>query len=370
MFCDKCGENLEEGDIFCNNCGNTLINEVARESKVEIINSTYNKKYLLNTKMVVLLIFTTVSVGYLIYGFYTKAQEQIQKTQIELTSLKQSTNEAISAQKKLIEQQDSNISKQGDALKKSQADEALLRKALEDSQKSTVSNNTSSNSNQSLIASIAPSVVKIYCVANSYSNDIQQGSGILYYSSNDSLGVGNYYVRTNLHVVSTSDNSQSKCVILAYPDYQSSSNYKMFKSNSYKFYNSSFDIAFLTPQLMSKSENASAGTVNDLSIHARNEGSSPICDTTNIGDHLSVLGYPGVGGDTLTVTDGIISGFEFNYGVRYVKTSAKIDHGNSGGIAIEDSGCIIGIPTFVEQGSLESIGRILDLNYLFNVSLR
>ncbi|KKS24033.1 MAG: hypothetical protein UU82_C0013G0001, partial [Candidatus Nomurabacteria bacterium GW2011_GWC2_41_8] len=72
-------------------------------------------------------------------------------------------------------------------------------------------------------------------------------------------------------------------------------------------------------------------------------------------------------GNSLTVTDGIVSGVETdNNGVHYYKTSAKIDHGNSGGIAIEDSGCVIGIPTFVQQGELESIGRILDLKYIFD----
>ena len=63
-------------------------------------------------------------------------------------------------------------------------------------------------------------------------------------------------------------------------------------------------------------------------------------------------------------------GFEFDSGSRYIKTSAKIEHGSSGGVAIKDSGCVVGIPTFVEQGSVESIGRILDLHYLFNVILK
>ena len=48
----------------------------------------------------------------------------------------------------------------------------------------------------------------------------------------------------------------------------------------------------------------------------------------------------------------------------------KIEHGNSGGIAIKDSGCVLGIPTFVQSGTVESIGRILDLDYLFSITLR
>ena len=78
------------------------------------------------------------------------------------------------------------------------------------------------------------------------------------------------------------------------------------------------------------------------------------------GEAVVVLGYPGIGSDTdITATEGIISGYEDTY---YV-TSANIDHGNSGGAAIllKDN-CFLGIPTYVESGELESLGRILDWN--------
>ena len=75
------------------------------------------------------------------------------------------------------------------------------------------------------------------------------------------------------------------------------------------------------------------------------------------GDNLIVLGYPAIGTQKgITITEGIISGIEKDY---YI-TSAKIDHGNSGGAAIlvKDS-CYIGIPTWASTGSVESLGRIL-----------
>ena len=60
---------------------------------------------------------------------------------------------------------------------------------------------------------------------------------------------------------------------------------------------------------------------------------------------------------------GIISSWEDVGKVGYYITSAKIEHGNSGGIAvIENYYCMVGIPSAVVVGSSESLGRILILN--------
>lgn len=77
-----------------------------------------------------------------------------------------------------------------------------------------------------------------------------------------------------------------------------------------------------------------------------------------IGDQVVVLGYPAIGSSaTITATDGIISGFDGDYFV----TSAKVEHGNSGGAAIlVKNDCYLGIPSFVDVGSVESLARILD----------
>lgn len=84
---------------------------------------------------------------------------------------------------------------------------------------------------------------------------------------------------------------------------------------------------------------------------------SNICKAEDMdyGDEIWIVGYPAVGGFTLNVTDGIISGVAGGY----IKTSAKIEQGNSGGAAFHESGCWIGIPTFAKVGDIESIGYIL-----------
>jgi|SRR3989344_336292 len=78
-----------------------------------------------------------------------------------------------------------------------------------------------------------------------------------------------------------------------------------------------------------------------------------------IGDKVTLFGYPFFGGNSLTVTDGIISGFgELTDGLIY-KTSAKIDSGASGGPAIlNKEKCILGILTWGIKGDFEGIGYI------------
>ncbi len=85
-------------------------------------------------------------------------------------------------------------------------------------------------------------------------------------------------------------------------------------------------------------------------------------DKPDIGDRIITLGYPKVGSDdSITVTEGIISGLERNY---YV-TSAKIERGNSGGAAVlVESGCFLGLPTIVVVGRIESLARILPVGSL------
>lgn len=72
-----------------------------------------------------------------------------------------------------------------------------------------------------------------------------------------------------------------------------------------------------------------------------------------LGDPLTILGYPSIGGSTITLTRGEVAGFtaEEGYGNRaFIKTSATISGGNSGGLAANANGQIIGIPTQLGYG--------------------
>ncbi len=71
-------------------------------------------------------------------------------------------------------------------------------------------------------------------------------------------------------------------------------------------------------------------------------------DTVELGDSMRILGYPVIGGETITLTTGTVSGFTAQAGIgarALIKTDATISAGNSGGMAIDPDGRVIGIPT-------------------------
>jgi len=84
------------------------------------------------------------------------------------------------------------------------------------------------------------------------------------------------------------------------------------------------------------------------------------CDISipsKLGDTVKIYGYPVTsGGYNLTVTDGVISSFKDNGDIL---TSAKVDSGNSGGLAIDQNGCWLGIPSAVESGNYQNLGVII-----------
>ena len=84
-------------------------------------------------------------------------------------------------------------------------------------------------------------------------------------------------------------------------------------------------------------------------------------DSIEIGDQLRILGYPGIGGETITFTEGAVSGFtqERNVAGRaWIKTDATIAGGNSGGMGVDDAGLLIGVPTRASAGTVQ--GDIVD----------
>lgn len=78
--------------------------------------------------------------------------------------------------------------------------------------------------------------------------------------------------------------------------------------------------------------------------------SLPLADSDTVEplDEVFVIGYPGIAGDTVTATEGKISGFLDEDGDNqfdWFKTDVLVNQGNSGGSAVNDQGELIGIPT-------------------------
>lgn len=89
------------------------------------------------------------------------------------------------------------------------------------------------------------------------------------------------------------------------------------------------------------------------------------CDVgqpSRLGDSVRIYGYPVTsGGFNLTITDGIISSFTNDGDIL---TSAQIDSGNSGGLAIDQNGCWLGMPSAVVSGDYQNLGVIIPGNII------
>ena len=96
------------------------------------------------------------------------------------------------------------------------------------------------------------------------------------------------------------------------------------------------------------------GNAVNISLPAVPVGDS---DNVEIGDHVRILGFPGIGGETITFTEGSVSGFTAERDIdrrAWIKTDATISGGNSGGLALNDRGEIIGVPTIAGSGTEEA----------------
>ena len=90
-----------------------------------------------------------------------------------------------------------------------------------------------------------------------------------------------------------------------------------------------------------------------------------------LGDEVEIWGFPTARGDgtsyslKINLTKGTVSGFESDYGVKrgWIVSDADITYGNSGGAALDNSGRLVGIPTF---GTTEGASWI---NYLRSVDV-
>ena len=77
-----------------------------------------------------------------------------------------------------------------------------------------------------------------------------------------------------------------------------------------------------------------------------------------LGTKITIYGYPAKFGTNITYTSGDFSGTDGNY----LKTTAILEYGNSGGGAYLKDGTFIGIPSAVVKGELNALGYILSIN--------
>ncbi len=210
-------------------------------------------------------------------------------------------------------------------------------------------NNNANTSPPNMLPSViqrwSSSVALIACTFTDNSFDF--GSGFLTHFSD-----GSTVVITNKHVITdeTTGYSATRCAVKIPGD---ENNIYTVNGSDTKISSRGYDWGVLP---------ISNGDTYFTSVAEKN---LPICRTqAQTGDNVIVLGYPDYAGNFTwpTATQGIVSG----YADPYYTTSAKIEAGNSGGVALNsDKDCYMGIPSAVQIGKYDNLGRILSAKYIF-----
>ena len=150
------------------------------------------------------------------------------------------------------------------------------------------------------------------------------------------------HVLTNYHVVSDDNGkliNQGNNVRIAVPPAEGENAQPKYRARVAEF-DAKLDLAII--QLVAMEDGSPL--LGNLGLNPIPLGSSR---SVNIGDTIIIIGFPGLGGSSLTVTRGIHSGiarFSDDPG-SFIKTDTEINRGNSGGTAINAAGELIGIPT-------------------------
>jgi S1-C subfamily serine protease len=155
-------------------------------------------------------------------------------------------------------------------------------------------------------------------------------------------------ILTNAHVVLSDRYYQVVDLIVAITVAQDQPPQQMFYADILQA-DSNLDLAVIKVRSGIDGESANFAELNIVPV--------PLGDSQSLGlgDELIIIGYPGIGGETITLTRGEVSGFtsQEQYGNRaYIKTSATFAGGNSGGLAATQQGEIIGVPTQLGSGDI------------------
>jgi len=212
-----------------------------------------------------------------------------------------------------------------------------------------------------IVSEWSPYVVLVTCWWRDItpSNNIyyQRGSSIIRYNEE----VKKIDILTNRHVLSRNFDHPDECLFSTDPN----NNYATKTMDFYPAANNIDAEVVAFSKNTTLKEPVKSYDEKNYTYFENLAKSSPLinpkkfCSDVKIGDKIVILGYPYTGGDfgtNITATEGIISSFDGNF---YV-TSAKIEQGNSGGVAISTKdNCYLGIPSNVATGHFESLGRIL-----------
>lgn len=361
MNCEKCQNKIEEGQKFCHNCGESInkINTKPEENISKII-SKKNKTIKIGTIILIVvlsIILTTVILAIIGSGIEDPPEEDaINNPQETIGSQEQKPiqNNEIAELKKEIESLKSKTTTQTQNQKSVEKNISELKEEL----KST--NVVVSQNYDEQAGAVLDSMAKVFC---SLENDSEiTGSGSIW-------AVGEkYYLVTNKHVLEGADKENEICMITIARDWNavSADPDKAYEDHNLLIYyidtNYTFwDIAGFDFAIADIFEYEQSITfLDDIALETNEKECN---ETVEVGAKIKIIGFPYNGAELLPViTEGIISSFENIGDTPYYITSAKIERGNSGGVAVtDDYYCTIGIPSLVWVGESETLGRILML---------
>ena len=189
------------------------------------------------------------------------------------------------------------------------------KQSRRDTQSEIISKRATSNIDQA-----AQSVVQVVA---SYVNET-------YASSGSGSIIDQYHILTNFHVINNSGKISNEIIVwLANPDLTQPP--VQYVNGIVQVYDESADLAIIKTQTRIPR--------NHLEITGE---SSP-----KAGGQITIIGFPSLGSNTITFSQGIVSGFMNVNGVDLIKTDCEVNRGNSGGIAVDENNQIIGVPTAV-----------------------
>lgn len=180
--------------------------------------------------------------------------------------------------------------------------------------------------------SIVKATVKLICPIDN--NRASQGSGTIINSNGTIL--------TNKHVV----DGTIGCLVGFVDNFSDEPYFGERQIADIMRISSSEDVAVLK---IRNPQNTNLPYVNITSGNSKN---------LRLGTRIITYGYPAKFGTNITYTSGDFSGTNGNY----LKTTAIIENGNSGGGAYIKDGTFIGVPSAVIKGELNALGYVLSIN--------